>query len=643
MAGGEDRDGPDSVAVRVLSALFAAVSIVAANVADGLPRTPLAWAALMAQGLAAAVLAPGLAALLLGRWGALWGWFRQRARLRIVLILALVSALAAGAGLIGPGLVAAAWGRVRSCPHAAEVRVLTVPENLEPARELADRYERWTATQDYGCQSANLHVYAAPSERARAGLKAGWSGEYLRDIGPRPDLWLPGSSLELADLPTFARDPAAPLTFAENRTIASSPIVLGVSAAAPGTLLDHRTEERWSALVTNVRAIGWGLARPDPETSVAGRLGTIALYTSAGVASARGIEQEIGRSLDRGGYPIGGTAALLCRYRSGPGTPTALVVPEQALIRFNQGRLCPESGAPARTETLLALYPSDTASLDHPFVRITWRRQAGQSGSAVAFGEWLGTGPGRQALLAIGLRPAGAVASDPVGEGFGALPGAVFNRQPPASALVASADHAYAAAHRPGRVLLALDVSGSMRQAANGRAGTRIGVASQAVEQALATMGGADEFGLWAFPAGPRGPAVRPLAPLARGAPAQAAAIAGLRRVRPGGSTPLHDTIAAGVTAVGPVRADRVTALVVLTDGEDNASRLTSAQLVRTVRAKGVRVFVIAVGEARCSAQALVEVTAGSGGACYDTTLDSLHERLTTLFGALWAGPDHAG
>jgi Ca-activated chloride channel homolog len=643
MSRGDDRDGPDSAGVRVLSAVFAVVSIVAANLADGLPRTPLAWFALVIQGLAAAVLAPGLAALLLRQWGALRDWLREHAPLRVVLLLALVSVLAAGAGLVGPELVAAGWGRVRSCPHATEIRVLTVPENLEPTRELADRYERWTASQDYGCPSSNLHVYAAPPEQARAGLKSGWSGEYLRDIGPRPDLWLPGSSLELAELPAFAQDPAAPLTLAENRSIALSPIVLGVSAAAPGTLLDRRTDERWSALVTDVRAIGWGLARPDPESSIAGRLGTIALYASLGNTQARALEQLIGRSLDKGGYPIDGAAALLCHYRAGPGTPTTLVLPEQALIRFNQGRMCTANGAPARSEALIALYPSDTLSLDHPFVRIAWKRAGAEPAGATGFGTWLGTGPGRQALLAIGLRPAGAVASEPVGEGSGVLPGAVFSRRPPASALVASVDRAYAAAHRPGRVLLALDVSGSMRQPAAGRAGTRFAVASKAVEQSLATMGGTDEFGLWAFPAGSRGPAVRPLAPLARGAPARTAAVAALRRARPAGSTPLFDTIAAGVAAVGPTSLERITALVVLTDGEDNASRLTRAQLVATVRAKEVRVFVIAVGDARCSAQALVEVTGGSGGACYDTTLHSLDERLASLFGALWAGPNHAG
>ena len=656
MGTGDDRDAPDGAGVRVLSAVFAAVSIAAANVANGVPRTGLAWAALVAQALAAAVLAPGLAALLLQRWGTAWA--RLRGRARLVLFWVLVSALAAGVGLVAPGAVAAVWGRVRACPHPVEVRVLTSPEILEPSREIADEYERWTAARNYDCPAANLFVYATPPGRARAGMKVGWSAEYLRGVGPRPDVWLPGSAVEVAELAAFAKDPGAPVTVVENHSVASSPIVLGLArSAAVEPLLEQRTEAPWSRLWARLRDLGWGLVRPDPASSLVGRLGTVALYTSVGggakVADAvrtRAIEQQIGQSLDHGGYPLGETASLLCRHRDHAGAPTALVVSEQALIRYNQGRSlggsCSATRVPDRAQSLVALYPSDTLSLDHPFVRLGWPAAGGQSSGAAEFGRWLASAAGKRALLRAGLRPPGTVPSEPVSESFGALPGAVFARRPPPVGLIRGADRAYAAAHRPGRVLLALDASGSMRERAALEAHSRFSVASHGVEAALGAMGGEDEFGLWIFPGGKPGQVVQPLAALGRDGPARsrrASAVGALRRVRPDGSTPLFDTISAGVASLGPPSPDRVTALVVLTDGEDNASRVSGTQLIQTVRAKEVRVFVIAVGEARCSAQTLVQVTSGTGGACYVATFDSLASRLAELFGALWAGPGSDG
>jgi hypothetical protein len=56
------------------------------------------------------------------------------------------------------------------------------------------------------------------------------------------------------------------------------------------------------------------------------------------------------------------------------------------------------------------------------------------------------------------------------------------------------------------------------------------------------------------------------------------------------------------------------------------------------VRGKGVRVFVVAIGEATCGTQSLRDITAHSGGACYDAGLDSVDDVLAELFGLLWGG-----
>ncbi|MFD0823258.1 hypothetical protein ACFQ0D_34200, partial [Micromonospora zhanjiangensis] len=83
---------------------------------------------------------------------------------------------------------------------------------------------------------------------------------------------------------------------------------------------------------------------------------------------------------------------------------------------------------------------------------------------------------------------------------------------------------------------------------------------------------------------------------------------------------------------------DRVRAVVVLTDGVDEGSDVTAEQLVAAGRAAAARVFVVSVGEARCSAPPIRQVTGSTGGACYETDFTSLASRLDALVDTLWSG-----
>lgn len=58
-----------------------------------------------------------------------------------------------------------------------------------------------------------------------------------------------------------------------------------------------------------------------------------------------------------------------------------------------------------------------------------------------------------------------------------------------------------------------------------------------------------------------------------------------------------------------PSDDDQVSALVVLTDGENTANRRTLEQVLDAVRGQGVRIFVIAVGETSCASRTLQVLT----------------------------------
>jgi Mg-chelatase subunit ChlD len=121
------------------------------------------------------------------------------------------------------------------------------------------------------------------------------------------------------------------------------------------------------------------------------------------------------------------------------------------------------------------------------------------------------------------------------------------------------------------------------------------------------------------------------------GVPRAKAAVDGLAKVRPAGNTPLLQTIADGVrdAGAGGAQQDRIASLVVLTDGNDTTGRAPS-EVDAAVRDKGVRVFVIAVGEASCGTFGLRDIATHTGGACYDAEPGSIGNVLQDLFAQLW-------
>jgi hypothetical protein len=173
---------------------------------------------------------------------------------------------------------------------------------------------------------------------------------------------------------------------------------------------------------------------------------------------------------------------------------------------------------------------------------------------------------------------------------------------------------------------------------------TRFDLASRAVGQALGQMGPADQFGLWVFPgAGGRG--YRKVVGVAAGDQRHREATGtALQAVRPGGGTPLYDTIVAGLRAVArPAGGIEPRALVVLTDGQDTSSGISAVAARQSVRdlarTTGARLYVVATGEASCGGpQGLRNLAAAGLGGCFDADPDQLPDAIAQLFDVLWKG-----
>jgi hypothetical protein len=603
---------------------------------------------------------------LLGVLGRRWAGLRPRHRQAVSLPVAVTSVLwlsSAGLALATDPPPPLPDGR---CPHPVELRILTSPQLLRSVRELADAYEAWTAG-DHGCPRASSYVYAVEPETAVTALGSGWGGTVPREVGPRPDLWLPDSADDVDAALAAAEGAHGDLIDLRADVVGSSPLVLAVAQSVADDAGVRREGLTWMDLLRAAQDAGWAPVRPDPELTLAGELVAAALYGTVddeaeATARAREIEPRIAQALGDGGYPFHDQESFLCHYRQNGATSTALLIPEQAMVRFNRGDrrdgdgdgdcMAPGGAAGAGlTERLQAFYPADTLTLDYLAVTPVWLGGADtrQARAAADLHRWLTSPPGQGALIDLGLRPPGRELDDrdPLTDAYGVLPAAIpvhETSRPPGPEEVDQARRAHRAAQRPGVVLLALDASGSMSDPVDGQ-DARYDLARRGIEQAFQLLGEEDQVGLWVFPDRGTG---RELVPIARadephrGTPRVQVAVEAMAAVAPGGATPLYRTIVDGVAAVGPI-GGQVRALVVLTDGENwepESSRdpATADALEGIGRDAGVRVFVVALGEASCLDDALAGVTRRTGGACIQAEFDGLAGQLVDLFGVLWSG-----
>jgi Mg-chelatase subunit ChlD len=288
-------------------------------------------------------------------------------------------------------------------------------------------------------------------------------------------------------------------------------------------------------------------------------------------------------------------------------------------------------------DALTAIYPVDTLASQYPLVELVWSDTARERREMMSrFRTWLNGAEGKRALNDVGLRPPQWNVGDPLTDRFGALDGVNYVQGVVADRALHEARAARVTAGRPGRVLVMLDGSGSMNRTATGQAESRFTVASQAVTRLSTSMSAHDALGLSVFSGAGGRP--RSLLPVKAGTGRAPEVARALSTVRPRGDTPLYRAIVDGVTSLGPGDRERETALVVITDGEDFGSDVNADQLLDSVRDKGVRVFVVAVGEARCATGVLRSVTDATGGDCLATGFGNLDAQLDTLFGLLWKG-----
>ncbi|KUN39551.1 hypothetical protein AQJ27_42425 [Streptomyces olivochromogenes] len=563
---------------------------------------------------------------------------RRSTRRAAVVLLVLAAAL----GLVGYFVVGNAASDRSACGPPVELRLLTDPDLESTVRKAADAYLTSAAnTTGGGCRRSGITVYGAGSAAVVAGLRDQsdpWQRpvsddtDPQRDIGPQPDIWIPGTlataararSLGVARTYVTLEPDAAPFAY--------SPMVLSLPQDIAEDSLRDRTGDSLAGLRAKLarRDKSASLRRPDPEYTDSALLATVGLY-GPGKADVGRAEESVAQT----GPPAPTAGDLLCTLPDDADTDrsTAALVPEFLMV---SGVGCDRTTRTPRW----AEYPDDVPGLTPTFVRVRWtggdKDEAVRDDAVRRFHDWL-TGTGDT-----GGKNSGKEVDDGLAvfgrDGFRAPSGAraflaahdsatglISDPGRPAGAAGAEAmDTAlnqYRNAKGPGRVLFLLDSSGSMAGLWQGPGG-----APGILKQSLGGLGTQDEYGVWSVASPDRSPYAEllPFGPHKRRDAERALDRAAVKDAE---ADPYGALKAALDTMDRKGRDDdRPELIVFLTDDEDD-NHLTAKghldELLDSARTKGVPVVMAALDSGGCAkGRPDQRISDASGGRCLDTKGD---------------------
>jgi Ca-activated chloride channel homolog len=444
----------------------------------------------------------------------------------------------------------------------------------------------------------------------------------------KPVLWSPASSLwgQLLDYETDAS--WAPRT---SPSLVRTPLVVAMWKTEATALGWPRKPIGFAQIIELAKnRRGWAeyglptygsfkLGHTNPDFSSAGLSFVVAQYYTAAGKSTGLTEEDVVkpavrarvRALQQSIVHYGDTGSFFVDQMKlhGPGYVSAVAMEEVTLWDYNRTR----AGSPP----LVAVYPTEgTFYFENPLVTLhaPWVTPR-QARAARAFARWLSARVTPALAAKYGYRP-GNPSLAPVAP----LTRASFvdPAQPktlldvPTPRVLAAIKRAWHADRKPANVAIVVDVSGSMQ------AEHRLEEAQKGLRVFLRQFSPRDRVGLFTF-----SDHVTPVVQIASMSGNRTPLRRAVDMLVPGGGTAVYDATSDGLDAVSALHdTERINAVVVLTDGDDNASRLKSSQLVRLLRGRAenveqnIRVFTIAYGS-EANAAVLGKIADASGGKGY--------------------------
>jgi Ca-activated chloride channel family protein len=334
---------------------------------------------------------------------------------------------------------------------------------------------------------------------------------------------------------------------------------------------------------------------------------------------------------------------------------SAVAVEEKSILDYNSGNpdgiLDPGEVAKPPKVPLVAVYPKEgTLYSDNPFFILDapWVTPAAKQAAGV-FQEFVLRPENQTKVLAGGFRPGNpsVAVGAPIVAANGvdpSRPGSVL--EVPQPAVLAKVLDRWALQRKAARVLLVLDVSGSMGEpAVPGGSESKLDLAKRAAVASLQQFKDEDEVGLRIFSTGlTRNPQEQwlDLVPVAPVGANRETLRTRIRTLVPVQGTPLYDVTASAYTKmVDAYDAAKINAVVLLTDGRnedgnrnDDVAQITGLVQELQVGAEGarttpVRVFTIAYGK-DADLTILRRIAEASNAAAYDASNPATIEQVFT-------------
>lgn len=530
--------------------------------------------------------------------------------------------------------------------RSAVLTVAVSPEKEALLRALADRFNAQRARTPDGEQMRVKVLVMDPETMVGAALTQalggtpGWESQDGQELGfrdyPRFQALTPDSSLWLDQLDrAYAAqvgeegERIAPRLVADTTRFAVSPIVIAAWESVARELGWPESPVGWQDIQRKAQAdpnFNWNHAS---TSHASGLLATLAeFYAGAGkVRDLTVADAQAQRTLDYVAaiektvrYYGEGELAVLERARAeGRDYLDAFVIQEQLVVQFNLA---------GPRERLVALYPAEgTLWADHPLALLEQPDPTtNQRRTFQAFREFLLSPQVQREILTAGYRPADlSIPLDgpesPLTPANGVDPTQPQTTlQVPGPAVVEVVRNVWWYTKRHTNVYLVVDVSGSM-------SGEKLAAVQEALGVFLGQIkGDLERVGLMEFSSEVR--VVEPVAELGENRGRLQAHIAGLEA---GGKTALLDAVRVAYQDLRERNdAERINAIVVMTDGRENASKVSLRRLLREIE-RGNRegppivVFAIAYGE-DADYDVLQELAEASGGQVRKGDLETIRQ-----------------
>jgi Ca-activated chloride channel family protein len=516
-----------------------------------------------------------------------------------IVLLALLSALIAGCGIgTGASNIATAprntgVGATNQAPLPANALTISIVYSPEKEAWVTERIAAFNAT--------NTQQDGQPIVVEGLNISSGEARTQFKNGSLKATVWAPSASIWLDVLKHESNNPTVAVS---SEPLMLTPQVISMWKPMAEALGWPQKPLGWSDMLALIdEPQGWGAyghpewgrfswGHTDPEISTSGLLTLVAeLYAATGKQRDLTIEdvqneqsrqfiRDLGRGIKHYGY---NTLVFNENMRKfGMSYISAFPMDEATVIDFNRNKNPPVP--------LVAIYPNEgTFWNDHPFIVMANTSMAEQQ-AAEQFRTFLLSVESQQQALSYGFRPANADVppADPISPANGVQPQGVRNvlEVPPADVLVA-AKNMWAQNRKRADIMLVVDISSSME-------GEKLEQVKAGLETFLTRILPEDRVGLVTFAS--TATVNVPPAPLAESRIALGDAI---RVLRTKDKTAVFDGLRAGkqaLNALPETDEDRIKAIVLLSDGADNASSITMDQLEQEFEESGISVFPVAYG-----------------------------------------------